>query len=457
MRKMNKAGTKTIETPRLLLRRFKLEDAEDIFENWASDPEVTRFLTWPVHSSVDVTRGLLKDWIPRYEDGGYFNWAMEHKETGKVIGNISVVRLNENTEAADMGYCMSRVFWGQGLMPEALKAVMEYLFDVAGLNRIAACHDPNNPKSGRVMDKAGMKLEGILRAAGKNNLGICDEVWHAMLRSDRDTNAELHIELQDTKYVFVRKELPEKKNRSSVFYYDPAAVCGHPLSCNAGCEGLADRERKGFDMMNTKNYTIRLEKEEDYRAVENLVRESFWNVYRPGCSEHYVIHVLRDDPAFVKELDFVMEKDGELIGQNIFVKTIIEADDGRTIPVLTMGPIGITPELKRKGYGKVLLDYSLENAVELGYGAVLFEGNIGFYGKSGFDYAAKFGIRYHDLPEGADASFFLCKELIPGYLDSITGVYQTPQGYYVDDSDVEEFDRGFPPKLKQKLPGQIFG
>ena len=139
--------------------------------------------------------------------------------------------------------------------------------------------------------------------------------------------------------------------------------------------------------MDSNKYMIRLEKEEDYRIVENLVREAFWNVYRPGCSEHYVIHVLRDDPAFVKELDFVMELDGKLIGQNMFVKTIIEADDGRTIPVLTMGPIGITPELKRKGYGKALLDYSLVKAAEMGFGAVLFEGNIDFYGKSGFAYA----------------------------------------------------------------------
>ena len=104
------------------------------------------------------------------------------------------------------------------------------------------------------------------------------------------------------------------------------------------------------------NYTIRLEEKKDYREVENLVRESFWNVYRPGCSEHYVIHVLRDDPAFIPELDFVMEQDGILIGQNMFMKTFIEADDGRTIDVLTMGPIGITPELKRKGYGKAILD-----------------------------------------------------------------------------------------------------
>ena len=208
--------------------------------------------------------------------------------------------------------------------------------------------------------------------------------------------------------------------------------------------------------MKYSDVLIRPETKEDYGAVENLIRESFWNVYRPGCSEHYVIHVLRDDPAFVKELDFVMEKDGAIIGQNMFMRTVIESDDGRDIPVLTMGPICITPELKRKGFGKILLDYSLEKAAQLGYGAVLFEGNIGFYGKSGFDYASRFDIRYHDLPEDADSSFFLCRELIPGYLDGITGVYQTPAGYYVDDADVEEFDRNFPPKEKLKLPGQIF-
>ena len=208
--------------------------------------------------------------------------------------------------------------------------------------------------------------------------------------------------------------------------------------------------------MNKNDYIIRLERKEEYREVENLVRESFWNVYRPGCSEHYVIHALRDDPAFVKELDFVMEQKGHLIGQNMFMKTIIETDDGRIIDILTMGPIGITPDLKRQGYGKALLDYSLEKAADLGFGAVLFEGNIVFYGNSGFDYARKFGIRYHDLPEGADDSFFLCKELIPGYLDGVTGVYQTPHGYYVDDAEVERFDKGFPPKEKLKLPGQLF-
>ncbi len=208
--------------------------------------------------------------------------------------------------------------------------------------------------------------------------------------------------------------------------------------------------------MNKNDYIIRLENNNEHREVENLVRESFWNVYRPGCTEHYVLHQLRNDPAFVHELDFVMEKDGKLIGQNMFMRAFITADDGRNIPIMTMGPICISPEFKRKGYGKKLLDYSLEKAAELGAGALCFEGNIDFYGKSGFTYAREFGIRYHGLPEGADDSFFLCKELKTGYLDGITGVYAPPQGYFVDEAETEEFDKLFPPKEKLKLPGQLF-
>lgn len=208
--------------------------------------------------------------------------------------------------------------------------------------------------------------------------------------------------------------------------------------------------------MNKNDIIIRLERKEEYRKVENLVRESFWNVYRPGCLEHYVLNQLREDPDFVPELDFVMECNGELIGQNMFMKAAIQADDGRRIPIMTMGPICIAPEWKRKGYGKILLDYSLEKAAALGCGALCFEGNIDFYGKSGFRTAGEYGIRYHGLPEGADASFFLCKELIPGYLDQVTGVYATPAGYFVDEAEAEAFDRQFPPKEKLKLPGQLF-
>ena len=208
--------------------------------------------------------------------------------------------------------------------------------------------------------------------------------------------------------------------------------------------------------MNKNDYIIRLERKEDHAKVENLVRESFWNVYRPGCYEHYLLNQMRDAEDFVQELDFVLEKDGEIIGQNVFVKAKIKADDGREIPILTMGPICIAPEYKRQGYGKILLDYSLEKAAEMGAGALCFEGNIDFYGKSGFTYASAFGIRYHGLPEGEDASFFLCKELIPGYLDGITGEYATPQIYFVDEAEAEVFDQKYPYKEKLKLPGQLF-
>lgn len=208
--------------------------------------------------------------------------------------------------------------------------------------------------------------------------------------------------------------------------------------------------------MNKNNLNIRLENETEYREVENLVRESFWNVYRPGCLEHFVLHELRKDPDFVPELDLVLEKDGKIIGQNMFMRAVIQSDDDRKIPIMTMGPIGILPEFKRMGYGKYLLDHSLERAAELGCGALCFEGNIDFYGKSGFRPASEFGIRYHGLPEGEDASFFLCRELIPGYLDGITGEYATPQGYFVDEKAAGEFDKIFPPKEKLKLPGQLF-
>ena len=209
------------------------------------------------------------------------------------------------------------------------------------------------------------------------------------------------------------------------------------------------------------NYSIRVENERDYSSVESLVRESFWNVYRPGCTEHYVLHHLRSCPDFIPELAFVMEADGKIIGQNVFVKAQITKEDGTAFPILTMGPICIANEYKRKGYGKILLDYSLEKAKALGYGAVCFEGNIDFYGKSGFDYASKFGIKYHGLPEGMAADFFLCKELKSGYLDGITGVYATPKSYFVAEEnpeDFEKFEREFNlknPLEKLKLPGQL--
>ena len=210
--------------------------------------------------------------------------------------------------------------------------------------------------------------------------------------------------------------------------------------------------------MREENIVIRRETERDHRVVENLVREAFWNVYRPGCYEHFVLHQLRADPAFVQELDLVMEREGELIGQNMFMRAAIRADDGREIPILTMGPICIDPAFQKQGYGKRLLDRSLELAAGMGFGALCFEGNIGFYGKSGFTYASDFGIRYRGLPEGADASFFLCRELKSGYLAGVRGEYGPPEGYYCAEREPEAFaayEALFPPKVKLKLPGQL--
>lgn len=205
---MNKTGTQRIETHRLILRRFTVDDAQDMYRNWASDPEVTHFLTWPTHTSAEVSRMVLESWIPQYEDGGYFNWAIEWKESGHAIGNISVVKLYDETEAADIGYCLGRAYWGQGIMPEALRAVMDYLFDTVGVQRVAACHDVNNPKSGRVMEKAGMKFEGILRGAGKSNQGIIDDVWHALLAKDRinDLQKRTHVSEVLTDAAFIKAD-----------------------------------------------------------------------------------------------------------------------------------------------------------------------------------------------------------------------------------------------------------
>lgn len=207
--------------------------------------------------------------------------------------------------------------------------------------------------------------------------------------------------------------------------------------------------------MNNHDIIIRLEQTHEQRTVENLVRESFWNVYRPGCLEHYVLHLLRDVSAFVPELNLVLVHQGRIIGQTAFVRTKLLTASG-PLPIVTMGPICIHPEFQRMGFGKCLLDDALSRAAAMGFGAVCIEGNIDFYKTCGFTYASEFGIRYHGLPEGADSSFFLCRELRPDYLRGITGEYATPAVYLVDEQAVEVFDQSFPFLEKKHLPGQIF-
>lgn len=192
-----------------------------------------------------------------------------------------------------------------------------------------------------------------------------------------------------------------------------------------------------------KKMKIRLEQECDFKQVENLVRDCFLDVYRPWCLEHYVLHQFRWKPEFVDELDLVMELDWEIIWQSICIKAEIQCDNASILPVLTLWPICISKKYQWQWYWQELLKFVFEKAEILWYWAVLFEWDIWFYWKCGCTYASNYGIRYHGVPEWSDVSFFLCKELKKWYLHNITWVYQTPKWYFVDEKEVEEFDKKF--------------
>lgn len=181
---LNHKGTEKLETNRLILKKFRMEDYLAMYNNWACEDIVTKFLTWPTHSNPEVTKSVLTDWINNYSKKDYYNWAIELKSEKTIIGNISVVNYREETMSAILGYCMGSKWWGNEIMPEAASAVLKYLFEEVGFNRIAADHDKNNPKSGRVMQKIGMKYEGTLRKAGFCNQGIIDEVWYSILKDE---------------------------------------------------------------------------------------------------------------------------------------------------------------------------------------------------------------------------------------------------------------------------------
>lgn len=206
---------------------------------------------------------------------------------------------------------------------------------------------------------------------------------------------------------------------------------------------------------------IRLEQPNDYREVENLTREAFWNIYRPGCFEHFVLNQFRNKPDFIPELDLVMEKDGMIIGHIMFSKAQLVLDEGTRKPSWTFGPISIHPAYKRKGYGLELLNYALDKAREMGIGFLCMEGNINFYKHAGFSLASKMGIHYHAEPREAEVPYFLAQELIPGWLKNngiAEATYCPPRGYLVADENPEAFaayEATFPTKEKTLQPGQL--
>ena len=181
---MKNIGTQTIETERLILRRIEEKDAPAVFNNWASDPEVTRFLTWPTHEDLHTSEVIVKSWVREYARDDFYQWAIELKELGEAVGTISVVRIDEKAETAEIGYCMGRKWWRRGIMPEALRAVIKFMIEEAGYNRVEARHDTVNGASGAVMKKAGMTYEGTLRSAGRNNRGLCDIAVYSILRHE---------------------------------------------------------------------------------------------------------------------------------------------------------------------------------------------------------------------------------------------------------------------------------
>lgn len=182
---MKHCGTKQLETDRLILRRFVSEDADAMYRNWASDDEVTKYLVWPTHLNLETSQQVLDDWINSYSNDNYYQWAIVLKENGnEPIGSISVVNMKEQISMVHIGYCIGRAWWHKGITSEALRAVMDFLFDVVDVNRIELRHDPRNPNSGKVMKKCGMKYEGTLRSSDWNNQGICDACYYALLKSE---------------------------------------------------------------------------------------------------------------------------------------------------------------------------------------------------------------------------------------------------------------------------------
>ena len=388
---MKHKGTVRLETDRLILRPFTPEDALPMFRNWASDKEVTRFLTWPTHKNVEVTGRVIADWCKGYEAPDYYQWAIELKEIKEPIGSIAAVKTDDRTESATIGYCIGRRWWRQGITSEALREVIRFFFEEVGMNCVNACHDPRNPNSGRVMRSCGMALEGTWRAGGINNQGVCDETWYSILRSEYGKEAKPPI-------------------------------------------------------------TIRREKNEEQRTVEVLTRQAFWNVYGPGCTEHYVVHILRKHEDFIPELDLVAESaDGRIVGNVMYTKARLIDENGNEAVILTFGPISVHPDFQRRGISRLLLEYNFEEARRLGYQAVVIFGDPDNYVSRGFKSCSRYHVCAQD---GSYPAAMLVLELIPGLLDGRKWFYQESSAYSFDPAAAEQFDRQFDPLKKEYRPSQ---
>ena len=188
---MKNIGTQTLETERLILRRWDKGDARAMYENYASDPQVTKFMSWPRHENIETSEYIVSDWGNSYSKDNYYEWAIVPKDMNEPIGSIGAVRVDEDLSLVHVGYCIGSKWWHRGITSEAFAAVINFFFDEVGVERIEAQHDPRNPHSGGVMKKCGLKYEGTLRKTYRNNQGICDASYYGLLKTERETNEEL--------------------------------------------------------------------------------------------------------------------------------------------------------------------------------------------------------------------------------------------------------------------------
>jgi ribosomal-protein-alanine N-acetyltransferase len=188
---MEHKGTIELTTKRLILRRFTMDDAENLYKNWAGDDEVTKYLTWPTHKNLDISKNVLESWVNNYCKNDFYQWAIILKEIKEPIGSISVVQQRDDIKMVHIGYCIGKKYWNQGITSEALNRIIKFLFEEVGVNRIEARHDLNNPNSGKVMKKCGMKYEGTMRKADINNQGICDCSEYGILAEEYYNKEEI--------------------------------------------------------------------------------------------------------------------------------------------------------------------------------------------------------------------------------------------------------------------------
>lgn len=388
-------GTQTIETERLILRKFKADDVEDVFKYWASNPKVQLEYGEPVYSTKEQVQELINKWILDYDDNGFYRWAIVLKESNVNIGQIAFCRVYEEVATAEIEYCIGEDFWGNRYALEALNSVIEYMLCKSDFKKLEAFHREANPKSGRVLEKTVMKRVPTVRRFEISGESTEGEICYAITKEEYFSN-------------------------------------------------------KGKSMLNIK---FRAEKPEDYRVVEELTREAFWNHHVPGCDEHYLVHIMRNSKAFIKELDMVAIVDDIIVANIMYTKAKILCDNGQVRDIISFGPISVLPNFQGKGIGSMLIEHTKVLARNLGYSAILIYGDPNFYSRVGFITAENFGIGTADDMYAVPLQ--AC-ELIDGALSDCKGRFIEASIYEIDESEAKKFDENFETKeLKENLPSQI--